>query len=183
VEGVFGIPRLREDDAVRAARAAAELQVALAELNVELERDWGVALRIRSGLNTGEVIAGSPEAGSALVLGDAVNTAARLQQAAAPGEVLLGQATWELVREAVLAEPVEPLEVKGKAGRLAAWRLLAAAPEAGDARRRDVAMVGREAERRLLVDAFERVEAERACGLVTVLGTAGVGKSRLVEEV
>jgi class 3 adenylate cyclase/tetratricopeptide (TPR) repeat protein len=183
VVGVFGVPLLHEDDALRAVRAAVQLQAALAELNKELERDWGVTLHIRGGVNTGEVVAGSAAAGSALVLGDAVNVAARLEQAAAPGEVLLGQTTWQLVRDAVQAEPVAPLVLKGKAGRVAAWRLLAVIPDVpGHARRRDIAMVGREEERRLLLDAFDRVGAERACRLVTVLGAAGVGKSRLVDE-
>src|SRR5215211_8143985 len=183
VVGVFGVPRLHEDDALRAVRAAAELGEALSELNKELERGSGVTLKIRVGLNTGEVVAGSAAAGSALVLGDAVNVAARLEQAAAPGEVLLGQTTWQLVRDAVTAEPVAPLALKGKAQGVAAWRLLGVSPDIpGHARRRDVPMVGREAERQLLLEAFDRVVAERACGLVTVLGAAGVGKTRLVDE-
>jgi class 3 adenylate cyclase/tetratricopeptide (TPR) repeat protein len=183
VVGVFGVPRLHEDDALRAVRAAVELQAALAELHKELERDWGVTLQLRTGVNTGEVVAGSAAAGSAQVLGDAVNVAARLEQAAAPGEVLLGQTTWELVRDAVQAEPVAPLALKGKADQVAAWRLRrVTADSPGHARRRDVPMVGREPQRRLLLDAFDRVVAERACRLVTVLGTAGVGKTRLVDE-
>jgi class 3 adenylate cyclase/tetratricopeptide (TPR) repeat protein len=183
VVGVFGIPHLHEDDALRAARAAFELRTALAELNEELERDWGVTLQIRVGVNTGEVVAGSPAVGSALVLGDAVNVAARLEQAAAPDEVLLGRTTWRLVRDAVQVEPVAPLAVRGKADRVVAWRLRAVTSDTrGHSRRREVPMVGRELERRRLLDMFERVVAERACRLVTVLGTAGVGKTRLVEE-
>jgi class 3 adenylate cyclase/tetratricopeptide (TPR) repeat protein len=183
VVGVFGIPQLHEDDALRAARAAVELQTDLAELNQELERDWGVTLQVRIGVNTGEVVAGNPAVGSALVLGDAVNVAARLQQAAAPGEVLLGQATWRLVRDAVQVEPVAPLAVRGKADRVAAWRLRAVTSDTrGRSPRRDVPMVGRDPQRRLLLDVFDRVVAERACRLVTVLGAAGVGKTRLVEE-
>jgi class 3 adenylate cyclase/tetratricopeptide (TPR) repeat protein len=183
VVGVFGVPSLHEDDALRAVRAAVELQAALAELNKGLKPDWGVTLQIRTGVNTGEVVAGTAEAGNALVLGDAVNVAARLQQMAAPGEVLLGQPTRELVRDAVTAERVAPLAVKGKGGPVAAWRLLAVTPDVpGHVRRRDVPMVGRQTQRRLLLDAFDRVVAERACRLVTVLGPAGVGKTRLVEE-
>jgi len=182
VVGVFGIPRLHEDDALRAARAAVEGQAALAELNGELERDWGVTLQVRIGVNTGEVVAGSPAVGSALVLGDAVNVAARLEQAAAPGEVLVGQATWELVRDAVQAEPVMSLAVKGKADRVMAWRLQAVTPDTrGHSQRRDVPMIGREPQRQLLLKAYERVVAEQACRLVTVLGAAGVGKTRLVD--
>jgi class 3 adenylate cyclase len=183
VVGVFGIPRLHEDDALRAVRAAVELQTTLAQLNKELERDSGVTLHIRIGVNTGEVVAGSPAVGSALVLGDAANVAARLEQAAAPGGVLLGRTTWQLVRDAVQAERVMPLALKGKAEPVAAWRLLAVTPDVpGHGRRRDVPMVGRERQRQLLLDAFDRVAVERTCLLVTVLGTAGVGKTRLVEE-
>jgi class 3 adenylate cyclase len=183
VVGVFGIPRLHEDDALRAVRAAVELQTTLAWLNKELERDSGVTLHIRIGVNTGEVIAGSSAVGSALVLGDTANVAARLEQAAAPGEVLLGRMTWQLVRDAVQAERITPLVLKGKAEPVAAWRLLAVNPDApSHSRRREIPMVGRERQRRLLLDAFDRVAAERICLLVTVLGAAGVGKTRLVEE-
>ena len=112
VVGVFGVPQLHEDDALRAVRAAVELQAALAELNKELERDWGVTLQLRTGVNTGEVVAGTAAAGGALVLGDAVNVAARLEQAATPGEVLIGLTTWQLVRDAVTAEPVAPLALR-----------------------------------------------------------------------
>jgi|SRR5215211_48895 class 3 adenylate cyclase/tetratricopeptide (TPR) repeat protein len=183
VVGVFGVPRLHEDDALRAVRAAAELGEALSELNKELERGSGVTLKIRVGLNTGEVVAGSAAAGSALVLGDAVNVAARLEQAAAPGEVLLGQTTWQLVRDAVRMEAVAPLLVKGRSREVAAWRLLAVTPDApGRMRRRDLPIVGRKRERQLLLDVFDLVVAARACRLVTVFGAAGVGKTRLVEE-
>jgi class 3 adenylate cyclase/tetratricopeptide (TPR) repeat protein len=185
VVGVFGVPTLHEDDALRAVRAAVELGAALAALNEELMRNWGVTLQLRGGVNTGEVVAGSPATGSALVLGDAVNVAARLEQAAAPGEILLGRTTWELVRNAVTAEPIPPLAVKGKAEPVSAWRLLAVTADAPGSkrRRRDVPMVGREPQRRVLLDTFDEVVAERACRLVTVLGAAGVGKSRLVDEV
>jgi class 3 adenylate cyclase len=183
VVGVFGIPRLHEDDALRAVRAAFELRTALAEFNEELERDWGVTLQVRVGVNTGEVLAGSPAVGSALVLGDAVNVAARLEQAAAAGEVLLGRTTWRLVRDAVQAEPVAPLAVRGKADRVVAWRLRAVTSDRrAHSRRREVPMVGRELERRRLLDVFDWVVGERACRLVTVLGTAGLGKTRLVDE-
>ena len=183
VVGVFGIPRLHEDDALRAVRAAAELQTALAQLNKKLERDWGVTLYLRIGVNTGEVIAGSPAAGSPLVLGDTANVAARLEQAAAPGEALLGRTTWQLVRDSVQAEPVMPLALKGKAEPVAAWRLLAVHPDtSGHDRRRQIPMVGREWQRQQLLDSFDRVATEPTCLLATVLGAAGVGKTRLVEE-
>src|SRR5919108_5422698 len=104
VVAVFGIPTVNEDDALRAVRAAAGLRQGLADLNRDLERDWGVTLRVRTGVNTGEVVTGDPAIGDALVLGDAVNVAARLEQVAEPGEVLLGQSTFRLVRDAVEAE-------------------------------------------------------------------------------
>ncbi|HEX8930000.1 MAG TPA: AAA family ATPase, partial [Actinomycetota bacterium] len=183
VVAVFGIPAVNEDDALRAVRAAAELQASLGELNEQLERDWGVRLRARSGVNTGEVVTGDPAIGDALVLGDAVNVAARLEQAAPPGEVLLGQPTLRLVRDAVDVEPVPPLRLKGKQAPVAAWRLLGVEPGApGHARRQDAPIVGRQPELRLFEWVYERVSTTAACHLLTVLGQAGVGKTRLVAE-
>jgi class 3 adenylate cyclase len=178
VMAVFGVPAVHEDDALRAVRAADELRGGLDELNDELERGYGTRLELRMGLNTGEVVTGTEER---LATGDAVNVAARLEQAAEPGAVLLGEETYRLVRDAVEAEPAEPLEAKGKAEPLQAFRLVsmrAAAPE----RRRDVPMVGRERQRKLLEDAFAAAEAEGSCHLFTILGAAGVGKSRLADE-
>jgi class 3 adenylate cyclase len=183
VMAVFGIPDLHEDDALRAVRAADEVQAALDGLNEELERDWGVRLACRTGVNTGEVVAGDPGGGQTLVTGDAVNVAARLEQAAGAGEVLIGEETFRLVRDAVVAEPVPPLSLKGKAEAVPARRLLRVVPHApGVARRLDSPMVGRERELGLLVESFDRAVRERACCLVTVLGSAGVGKSRLAHE-
>ena len=116
VMAVFGVPRIHEDDALRAVRAAADMRQALILLNKELERDYGVTLAARIGVNTGDVVAGDPS-GETLVTGDAVNVAARLEQAAAPGEVLIGPKTLRLVRDAVVADPTEPLELKGKSSR------------------------------------------------------------------
>src|SRR5918995_592886 len=114
IMAVFGLPRVHEDDALRAARAAFEMQRTLIELNDELERDWGASLTTRTGVNTGEVVAGDPRAGQRLVLGDAVNVAARLEQAAGEMEVLLGALTYRLVRGAVEGGGLEPLELKGE---------------------------------------------------------------------
>jgi class 3 adenylate cyclase/tetratricopeptide (TPR) repeat protein len=178
VMAIFGVPQVHEDDALRAVRAAEELLGALDRLNDELEREYGTKLAIRIGINTGEVVTGTEER---LATGDAVNVAARLEQAAEPGEILIGADTLQLLRGAVSVEPLAPLELKGKADAVAAYRLLgvnAAAPT----RRLDVAMVGRERQLQLLRDAFERVVSERSCHLFTVLGSAGVGKSRLVSE-
>ena len=167
VMAVFGVPQAHEDDALRACRAAVEMRDALPELGI----------RGRIGVNTGEVVTGTAER---LVTGDAVNVAARFEQAAAPGEVLIGETTHELVKGAVDAEPVEPLVLKGKAEPVPAFRLLAAhaAPE----RRHDSLFVGRERELGLLTEAWERAVEEQRCELVTVVGEPGVGKSRLAAE-
>ena len=181
VMAVFGVPAIHEDDALRAVRAAAEMREALQVFNKELERDHGVSLAARIGVNTGEVVAG--DQGDTLVTGDAVNVAARLEQAAEPGTVLIGEETLRLVRDAVVAEPVPPLEVKGKSEPLAAFRLVqVTAGVAGVARRLDSPMVGRERELARLRQTFEAAIADRSCQLFTILGTPGVGKSRLVEE-
>jgi len=178
VMAVFGIPVLHEDDALRGLRAAAEMRTALAALNEELAATYGATIEIRIGVNTGEVVTGTAER---LATGDAVNVAARLEQAAQPGEILVGEATMRLTRDAVVVEAIEPLELKGKSGRVAAYRLLSVTGE-GPTRRLDVAMVGRERELRLLREVWGRAVSERACQLVTVLGSAGVGKSRLAYE-
>ena len=183
VMAVFGIPRLHEDDALRAVRAAAEMRDRLRALNEELQRDRGVTIVVRTGVNTGEVVAGNESAGQRLVTGDAVNVAARLEQAAPPGEILLGPSTHALVRDAVETEALEPLALKGKSKPVPAFRLVSVrAGVAGHTRRLDSPMVGRERQRRLLDEAFDQVVADRVCHLFTVLGAAGVGKSRLVNE-
>jgi tetratricopeptide (TPR) repeat protein len=180
---VFGIPVLHEDDALRAVRAAAGMRDALAELNADLERDWGVRIAVRIGVNTGQVVAGDPSGGQNLVTGDTVNTAARLEQAARPGEILIGDETYRLTRDAVEVEPVDPLALKGKADAVDAFRLLEVRAGAlGHERRMDSPMVGRERPLRMLRDALEGAVADRACYLFTVLGPAGMGKSRLVRE-
>jgi class 3 adenylate cyclase/tetratricopeptide (TPR) repeat protein len=167
VMAVFGVPVLHEDDALRACRAAVEMRDAFPELGING----------RIGVTTGEVVTGTTER---LATGDAVNVAARLEQAAAPGEVLIGAATRALAREAVVAEPVEPLSLKGKAERVEAFRLISAHAE--HARSFATPMVGRETELRRLRDAFVQAVDDRTCQLFTVLGSAGVGKSRLASE-
>src|SRR6266545_524985 len=168
VMAVFGVPVLHEDDALRAVRAAVEMRDGLPELG----------LQGRIGVTTGEVVTGTEER---LATGDAVNVAARLEQAAQPGEVLIGQPTLRLVREAVEVEQVEPLELKGKAEPVPAHRLLRVR-EAQE--RQHVALfVGRERELALVREAWEGVRIEHHCELVTVVGEAGVGKSRLAAEV
>jgi class 3 adenylate cyclase/tetratricopeptide (TPR) repeat protein len=167
VMAVFGVPQVHEDDALRACRAAVEMRDALPDLD----------LQARIGLNTGEVVAGTEER---LATGDAVNVAARLEQAAQPGEILIGEGTLELVRDAVESEPVERLELKGKAAAVAAHRLRAVL---GELERAHVTrFVGRRTETELVQAAWRRASEERACQLITIVGEAGVGKSRLVAE-
>jgi len=183
VMAVFGIPVTHEDDAVRAVRAAEAMHGALEELNRELAGGLGVGLALRTGLQTGEVVAGNPALGDALVVGDAVNVAARLEQAAEPGQILLGGATWRLARDAVEVEPRGELALRGKRAPVAAFALRAVLPHAlGHARRHDTPMVGRAAELELLGWTWERAVRTRTVQLVTVLGQAGVGKSRLAAE-
>jgi class 3 adenylate cyclase/tetratricopeptide (TPR) repeat protein len=182
IMAVFGLPKLHEDDALRAVRAAAGMQRAQELLNDELERHWGVRLTVRTGVNTGEVVAGDPTSGQRLVTGDAVNVAARLEQAAGAQEVLLGDLTYRLVRDYVEVEPVEPLELKGKSQAVAAYRLVGVRDDIERPRRLDAPMVGRDRELEVLHEALTEATSERACRLVTVVGEAGVGKSRLIDE-
>jgi class 3 adenylate cyclase/tetratricopeptide (TPR) repeat protein len=183
VMAVFGIPTLHEDDALRAVRAAAEIGERLAILNAELGASRGIAIRFRTGVNTGEVVAGDPDSGQTLVTGDAVNTAARLEQAAAVGEIVIGDLTYLLVRDAVKVEPLAPLSLKGKAAPMTAYRLLGVTPgAAGHARRLDAPLIGRTNELAALEASFAATVTGRSCRLVTVLGAAGVGKSRLLAE-
>jgi predicted ATPase/class 3 adenylate cyclase len=183
VMALFGSPVIHEDDALRAVRAAAELNAALDELNAELAAAYGVRLGVRTGVNTGEVVAGSAVFGQDVAVGDAVNVAARLEQAAKAGEVLLGEDTYRLVRDAVVVDPVTPLALKGKSLPVAAFRLRTVLPGAsGRAQRLHVPVVGRTDELARLNATFEHALATRTCQLATVLGSAGVGKSRLVRE-
>jgi class 3 adenylate cyclase len=169
VMAVFGVPVAHEDDALRAVRAAWEMRAAVPALG----------LQARIGVNTGEVVAGD---GDSLVTGDAVNVAARLEQAAEPGEVLIGAGTQRLVRDAVQVEPLE-VTAKGKPEAVSAFRLVDVDLEADAiARRLDTPLVGRRAELDQLRDAFGRAVREQRCQLFTLLGAAGVGKSRLVAE-
>jgi len=182
IMAVFGLPKLHEDDALRAVRAAFDMQKAQAVLNDELERHWGVRLTVRTGVNTGEVVAGDPSTGQRLVTGDAVNVAARLEQAAGAQEVLLGDLTYRLVRDYVDVEEVEPLELKGKSEPVPAYRLVGVREGAERPRRHDAPMIGRDEELGVLQSALRCSMADGRCRLVTVVGEAGVGKSRLIDE-
>ena len=183
VMAVFGVPAVHEDDALRAVRAAHEARIRVQELSDRIRAERGFAIEWRTGINTGEVMAGDAGAGQRFVSGDAVNVAARLEQAAPAGQVLLGPETYNLVRDNVQAEPADPVAAKGKSVPVAAYRLVSMlAGGAPVARRLDSPMIGRLRQRRLLAEAFEQVVDERACHLFNILGAAGVGKSRLVNE-
>ncbi len=182
IMAVFGLPTVHEDDALRAVRAAAGMQQVLGGLNDELERQWGVRLTVRTGVNTGMVVAGDPRAGQRLVVGDAVNVAARLEQAAGAHEIFIGELTYRLVRDFVQVDQMEPLELKGKAERVPAYRLRGVGEVAERPRRLDAPMVGRESELEALRAQLADAVRTRTCRLATVVGEAGVGKSRLIDE-
>ncbi len=176
VMAVFGVPAMHEDDALRAVRAAAELRRSIGVLNGDLERQYGVSLELRTGVNTGEVVTGTAER---LATGDAVNVAARLEQAAGPGEILIGEQTLRLARAAVRTEPVEALSLKGKADPVPAHRLLHVVEGApAFDRQLDAPLVGRADELARLRAAFEAAVAERRCRLVTVARAARESASR-----
>ena len=181
IMAVFGMP-LHEDDALRAVRAAVEMRETLAILNHELEAGWGVRLMNRIGINTGEVIAGDQTQGYLSVAGEAVIVAKRLEEAATANEILIGEPTHKLVRDAVVVEPSGPRALKRGATirALTVLEVLAHAP--GVARRFDTPFVGRERQRALLETVFRNAVGDSTCHLVTIFGEAGVGKSRLVQE-
>ena len=180
---VFGVPAVHEDDALRAVRAAFEMSEALERVNEELAREHGVRIATRTGINTGEVIVGETATDQKLATGDAVNVAARLEQAAQPGEVLLGEATYRLVADAAVVEAAPAVEAKGKSQPLAAWRLLGLRPDLPAFSRLIASpFVGRERELDELRRAFDTAVRESSCSLATIAGPPGIGKSRLARE-
>lgn len=184
IMAVFGLPRAHEDDALRAVRAAVGMQKVLAELNKGLQTRFGVALRNRTGVNTGEVVAtDDPTRDQKLATGDAVNVTARLEASAPVDEILIGEVTYRLVRDAVQAEPVEPLTLKGKSQPVPAYKLISVGGDDGNVRRHDTPVVGREPELTALEEAWQEITTARQARLVTVIGDAGVGKTRLVREI
>ncbi|MEV7655828.1 adenylate/guanylate cyclase domain-containing protein [Streptomyces anulatus] len=184
VMAVFGVPVVRDDDARRALAAALGMRRALARLNEELDATLGIELTTRIGVNTGQVVAGSDTtARQALVSGETVNIAARLEQNAGPGEILIGPETLLAAGPTVRAEPTGPLRLKGKRDSVEAHRLLALGADDPELLRRfDVPFVGRDAERRALDAALERAARGGGAGLLRVTGEAGIGKTRLVRE-
>jgi DNA-binding SARP family transcriptional activator/class 3 adenylate cyclase len=183
VVAVFGMPLVHEDDALRAVRAALEMRDALTALNDHLETEVRARLTMRVGVNTGEVVAAWGTGSTTPVTGEAVNVAAQLQQAAGSAEILLGEGTHRLVRWAVDAEPSRAIGTRRRSGPTRAFRLLAVRQaDTSHQQRFDSPLVGRGRERRLLQAAFEQAADDETCQLFTLLGPAGVGKSRLVHE-
>jgi class 3 adenylate cyclase/tetratricopeptide (TPR) repeat protein len=182
VMAVFGVPVAHEDDPERAVRAALSISEAMRELNAADER---FDLHVRVGVNTGEtLVTEGSRVGEGGVVGDIVNTAARLQSAAPTDGVLVGEATVRATERAITYEPHEPIDAKGKAEPVLAWVAVGARSRLGSDVRQapSTPMVDRERERRLLWEAFDRARAERSPQLVTLIGVPGIGKSRLVWE-
>jgi DNA-binding SARP family transcriptional activator/class 3 adenylate cyclase/tetratricopeptide (TPR) repeat protein len=183
VVGVFGLRRLNEDDALRAVRAAVELREACRALSAELERERGVEISMKLGIESGEVFLSPGTRRAPFAVGDAYNVASRLEGTAARGEILLGENVYGLVRDSVRAERLDPLVLKGRTGTVRPWRLLGldvdAAARALTPRSR---YVGRERELETLRAAFARALDEKACQAVAIVGPAGIGKSRLALE-
>jgi class 3 adenylate cyclase/tetratricopeptide (TPR) repeat protein len=169
VMAVFGVPVVHEDDAFRAVRAAVEMREAFPALGCQG----------RIGVTTGEVVTGTSER---LATGDAVNLAARLEQAASPGEILIGESTYRLTRDAIAVEELPPLALKGKADPVVAFRVVSVRGDEPFMRLLDRPMIGREPELERLRNAFDQAVRDRSCQLFTILGAAGVGKSRLALE-
>ena len=179
---VFGVPLMHEDDALRAVRSAKDLGDALVSLNADLERDQGLTLQIRTGINTGEVLVGDAASGQPVATGPAVSVAMRLQQAALPGETLLGDATRAVLHEAAALEPVEQIQTGLPLGPIRAFRLLGVEDHAGLRPQSSAPFVGRLEELAALRLAFDAARAERRSRVATVLGEAGIGKTRLISE-
>jgi class 3 adenylate cyclase len=183
VMGVFGAPVSHEDDPERAVRAGLAMQAAMDEVNARIAADVGAEFKLRVGINSGEVLAGRVGDGYT-VIGDPVNVAARLQASAEPGTVIVGEVTHRLTRAAIEYVELEPLTLKGKAEPVPAWEAVRAVVRGRAARAShdSTPLVGRADETDLLVSLFERVTSESRPHLVTVIGQAGVGKSRLLRE-
>jgi class 3 adenylate cyclase/predicted ATPase len=182
VMAVFGLPKVHEDDALRAVRAAQAMQDGLRDLNVELERSYGVTLANRIGVNSGGVVAGDATTNQRLVTGDPVNVAARLEQAAGDTETLIGALTYRLVEGSVVVEEVEPLTLKGKSEPVPAYRLIDVRSPNGNGAVARRALLGRHIELQILVDLLGESATQPSPRTMVVLGEAGVGKTRLVDE-
>jgi class 3 adenylate cyclase/tetratricopeptide (TPR) repeat protein len=185
---IFGVPDVHEDDAERAVRASFEMQRAIDELGDELEKEGRPRLGLRIGIETGEVLVDQGRVSNErdrMVTGDPVNTAARLQQAATPGGVVVGPGTYAATRQLIDYDELAPVGLKGKALPLAVWRAVGVKARRGGQRPvlgLEAPIVGRDEELGLLKETLRRTVAEGRPHLVTVVASAGVGKSRLTWE-
>jgi class 3 adenylate cyclase/tetratricopeptide (TPR) repeat protein len=182
VVAFFGLTEVHEDDALRAVRAAIELRDAVAELRDELVQSSGIELAVSIGVNSGDVFVGGGAGRETFATGDAVNVAARLEQEAEAWEILLGDRTYRLVEAEVRAEALEPLAVKGRSAAVRAWRLLELANPEQIAARPTTSFVGRRREQEALREAFARSHEQQTCKFCTIVGPAGIGKTRLARE-
>ena len=186
VMAIFGAPMAHGDDAVRAVRAGLGMQDAMHEINEPLLAQWGATFELCVGVNTGEVLAGHVGDGYT-VIGDAVNVAARLQAAARPGSVIVGEETYRATRESVQYVDIpEPLRLKGKREPVQAWEALdgreGVHPELSPANSAQAPFVGRTAELAQLHELLRRAESRNGAHMVTMIGEPGVGKSRLLRQ-
>jgi class 3 adenylate cyclase/tetratricopeptide (TPR) repeat protein len=185
---VFGVPRAHEDDAERAVHAALEMQAVLSELNRGFAAEGKPELAMRIGVESGEVLVDVERASGPrdrMLTGDAVNTAARLQAAAEPGQVIVGPGAHETTKDVIEYRELAPFDLKGKAEPVPAWEALRVRakqrgerPELG----MEARLIGRDEELAVLTQTFQRVQSDLRPALVTVVGPAGVGKSRLLRE-
>jgi class 3 adenylate cyclase len=181
IVGLFGAPQAHGDDAERAVRAALAVRDSIAAMD---DADPRLDLKVRIAVNTGEalvIVDARPALGEAVVTGDVVNTAARLQSAAPVGAVLVGEETYRATSDVILYAPAESVEARGKEDRVPVWIALRETRSPGE-RALGGALIGRGPELDVLRGTWERVVAERTSHLVTVIGTAGVGKTRLGVE-
>ena len=181
VMAVFGIPTVHEDDALRAVRAAVAMQRTVGGLSDELEGRIGRRIQLRIGINTGEVVAGSNLDEATGIIGDPVNVAARLERLAEPGGIVVGAATHRLINRTASTEPLRSVDLAGKSDRVEAYKLHGVIDDEAP-RHLDAPLIGRERELDALLRSFDRVVEDRSCALFTLLGAAGVGKSRLARE-
>jgi DNA-binding SARP family transcriptional activator/tetratricopeptide (TPR) repeat protein len=182
VVGVFGQAEIHEDDALRAVRVAVELRQAGAVLSNELEHELGAVIGIKLGVESGEVFVSPGARRSRFAAGDAFNVAARLEGMAAGGEILLGANIHELVKDQIRAEPLEALQLEGRVAKVLAWRLIELIEDAAGFAGRPTPLVNREQELSELHSEFARCRAAPECRMATLVGAAGIGKSRLARE-
>ena len=183
VMAAFGIPISHEDDALRAARAALDIRVGITALNEQLAQQHEVALEIRIGIESGEVVAAPTDARQRLVTGEAVGIASKLEAAADPDSIVVGELAGRLIDHAATLEPLGAIEIKGKRDPVQAYRLVDLSPIAATfAQRQDARLVGRKRELAGLRRTLKRAVDSSAVRVAVVIGSPGVGKSRLAAE-